>query len=106
MTEKDNGRYYRLIKATEEDPRVDRFLAIRVVTVALVPVAFWFCYFWNPIGLTGKTQDLNRLRKSRPGFEREQEPTCVVSTWHSLLLQSRLASSLLSCSASTSSIWA
>lgn len=35
---------------------VDRFLAIRVITVAAVPVAFWFCYFWNPVGLSGKTQ--------------------------------------------------
>jgi tight adherence protein C len=35
---------------------VDRFLAVRVVTVVLVPVAFWFSYFWNPLGLTGKTQ--------------------------------------------------
>ena len=35
---------------------VDRFLAVRVVTVVLVPVAFWFSYIWNPLGLTGKTQ--------------------------------------------------
>ncbi len=35
---------------------VDRFLAVRVITVALVPVVFWFFYFWNPVGLTGKTQ--------------------------------------------------
>ena len=35
---------------------VDRFLALRVVTVALIPVSFWFTYIWNPVGLTGKTQ--------------------------------------------------
>ena len=35
---------------------VDRFLALRVVTVALIPVSFWFAYIWNPIGLAGKTQ--------------------------------------------------
>jgi tight adherence protein C len=35
---------------------VDRFLAIRVVTAALVPVAFWFCYIWNPQNLSGTTQ--------------------------------------------------
>jgi tight adherence protein C len=35
---------------------VDRFLAIRVVTVALVPLAFWFAYIWNPVGLSGMMQ--------------------------------------------------
>ena len=35
---------------------VDRFLALRVVTVVLVPVSFWFFYIANPLGLTGKTQ--------------------------------------------------
>lgn len=35
---------------------VDRFLAVRVITVAFVPVIFWFFYIWNPVGLTGKTQ--------------------------------------------------
>jgi tight adherence protein C len=27
-----------------------------VITVAFVPVMFWFSYIWNPVGLTGKTQ--------------------------------------------------
>jgi tight adherence protein C len=35
---------------------VDRFLAIRVITVALIPVWGWFAYFWNPLGVTGTTQ--------------------------------------------------
>ena len=35
---------------------IDRFLALRVVTVVLVPLAVAFAYGWNPIGLTGKTQ--------------------------------------------------
>ena len=35
---------------------VDRFLALRVVTVALIPVAFWFAYIWNPLGVGGLTQ--------------------------------------------------
>jgi tight adherence protein C len=35
---------------------IDRFLAIRVVTIVLIPVSFWVLYIWNPIGLTGKTQ--------------------------------------------------
>ena len=35
---------------------IDRFLAIRVVTVVAAPVAIWVLYFWNPIGLSGNTQ--------------------------------------------------
>jgi tight adherence protein C len=35
---------------------VDRFLAIRVITVALLPFAFIFSYIWNPIGLKGMSQ--------------------------------------------------
>jgi tight adherence protein C len=37
---------------------VDRFLAIRVVTVALVPLVFIFAYIWNPVRLEGMTQHL------------------------------------------------
>jgi tight adherence protein C len=35
---------------------VDRFLAIRVITIALVPAAFVFAYIWNPLALSGTTQ--------------------------------------------------
>ncbi len=35
---------------------IDRFLAIRVVTVVGAPVGIWVFYFWNPIGLQGNTQ--------------------------------------------------
>jgi tight adherence protein C len=35
---------------------VDRFLAIRVITVALVPILFIVIYLWNPLGLEGLTQ--------------------------------------------------
>ena len=35
---------------------VDRFLAIRVITVCLVPLAIWFAYIWNPVGLSGMMQ--------------------------------------------------
>jgi tight adherence protein C len=35
---------------------VDRFLAVRVITVALVPLAFIFVFIWNPIGLEGMLQ--------------------------------------------------
>jgi tight adherence protein C len=35
---------------------VDRFLAIRVITVALVPIVFIFVFVWNPLRLEGMTQ--------------------------------------------------
>lgn len=37
---------------------VDRFLAVRVVTVALVPVVFIVVYLWNPFNLEGMIQFL------------------------------------------------
>lgn len=35
---------------------IDRFLAIRVVTVVAAPISIWFFLFWNPVGLTGNPQ--------------------------------------------------
>ncbi|MCU0268719.1 MAG: type II secretion system F family protein [Acidimicrobiales bacterium] len=35
---------------------VDRFLAVRVITVVLIPFALVFVYLWNPLGLSGMTQ--------------------------------------------------
>jgi tight adherence protein C len=35
---------------------IDRFLAVRVVTIVLIPASISFAYLWNPVGLTGKTQ--------------------------------------------------
>ncbi len=44
----------KLVRAGRPGPdAADRFLAIRVVTVALVPVAFIVNYLWNPFGLEG-----------------------------------------------------
>jgi tight adherence protein C len=44
----------KLIRAGRPGPdAADRFLAIRVVTVALVPVAFIGNYVWNPLGMDG-----------------------------------------------------
>jgi tight adherence protein C len=37
---------------------IDRFLAVRVITVALVPLAFLFAYVWNPLGVDGLPQIL------------------------------------------------
>ncbi len=35
---------------------IDRFLALRVVTVVAAPLSVWFFFFWNPLGLTGNTR--------------------------------------------------
>lgn len=35
---------------------VDRFLAVRVITVLLIPVLFVVVYLWNPFGLEGMVQ--------------------------------------------------
>jgi tight adherence protein C len=35
---------------------VDRFLAVRVVTIAMTPVAFWFTFIWNPVAFEGNLQ--------------------------------------------------
>ena len=35
---------------------IDRFLAVRVLSVALIPVVFIFVYLWNPIGFEGLLQ--------------------------------------------------
>jgi tight adherence protein C len=35
---------------------VDRFLAVRVITVLLIPVVFVVVYLWNPLGLDGMLQ--------------------------------------------------
>src|SRR3954470_10876419 len=32
---------------------IDRFLAIRVITVAMVIPIFWFSFFWNPLNVSG-----------------------------------------------------
>jgi len=37
---------------------IDRFLAVRVITVACIPVAFIGVYFWNPLNVTGLPQTL------------------------------------------------
>jgi tight adherence protein C len=35
---------------------VDRFLAVRVITVLAIVPLFWLCYIWNPLGFQGFTQ--------------------------------------------------
>jgi tight adherence protein C len=44
----------KLVRSGRPGPdAADRFLAIRVVTVALVPVVFLVNYVWNPLGMEG-----------------------------------------------------
>src|SRR3954471_16497018 len=35
---------------------IDRFLAVRVITVFMVLPATWFAFFWNPLGVDGMLQ--------------------------------------------------
>ena len=35
---------------------IDRFLAVRVITVAMLIPIFWFVFFWNPLGTAGLMQ--------------------------------------------------
>lgn len=52
----DNVRRKFVLSGRPSAESVDRFLAIRVITVLLIPAAFYFMYVWNPLGYTGKTQ--------------------------------------------------
>ncbi len=52
----DGVRHKFILSGRPSAAQIDRFLAIRVITVVLVPVSFWFFYIWNPLAITGKTQ--------------------------------------------------
>lgn len=52
----DGVRHKFVLSGRPSADTVDRFLAIRVITVGLVPVSFWFFYIFNPVGLSGTTQ--------------------------------------------------
>ncbi|MEQ8842647.1 MAG: type II secretion system F family protein [Acidimicrobiales bacterium] len=52
----DGVRHKFVLSGRPSAQQIDRFLAIRVVTVVLVPAAFWFWYIWNPLGRSGITQ--------------------------------------------------
>lgn len=49
-------RHKYVVSGRPSSTQIDRFLAIRVVTVCLVPASFWFWYMWNPLGRQGMTQ--------------------------------------------------
>ena len=52
----DGVRHKFVLSGRPSSQAIDRFLAIRVVTVVLAPFAVFFFWFWNPLGLTGNTQ--------------------------------------------------
>lgn len=52
----DGVRHKFVLSGRPSAELIDRFLAIRVITVVLVPVSFYVFYIWNPFGLTGTTQ--------------------------------------------------
>ncbi len=52
----DGVRHKFVLSGRPSPDIIDRFLAVRVVTVVLVPVSFWFFYIWNPLGVGGNTQ--------------------------------------------------
>jgi tight adherence protein C len=54
----DNVRKKFIFAGNGTADAVDRFLAIRVITVALVPIIFIVTYLWNPFNLEGLIQFL------------------------------------------------
>jgi tight adherence protein C len=54
----DNVRKKFIFAGNGTADAVDRFLAIRVITIALVPVIFIVAYIWNPFNLEGLIQFL------------------------------------------------
>ena len=52
----DGVRHKFVLSGRPSQQAIDRFLAVRVVTVVLVPVSIWFWYLWNPLGRSGMTQ--------------------------------------------------
>ncbi len=52
----DGVRHKYVLSGRPSAQQIDRFLAIRVITVVLIPASFWFWYIWNPLGRSGLTQ--------------------------------------------------
>jgi len=52
----DSVRHKFVLSGRSSSDAVDRFLAIRVITVVMVPVSLWFFYGLNPLGFQGKSQ--------------------------------------------------
>lgn len=52
----DSVRHKFVLSGRSSSDEVDRFLAMRVITVVMVPVSLWFFYGLNPLGFQGKSQ--------------------------------------------------
>jgi tight adherence protein C len=52
----DNVRTKFIYAGNPSSDAVDRFLAVRVITVVLIPVVFIFAFLWNPLNLDGLMQ--------------------------------------------------
>ncbi|MGZ4760048.1 MAG: type II secretion system F family protein [Acidimicrobiales bacterium] len=52
----DNVRQKFIRDGDGTNDAVDRFLAIRVITVASIIPITWFSFYWNPLGLSGMAQ--------------------------------------------------
>jgi len=52
----DSVRHKFVLSGRASSDVIDRFLAIRVITVVMVPVSLWFFYGLNPLGFQGKSQ--------------------------------------------------
>lgn len=52
----DGVRHKFVLSGRPSSQAIDRFLAVRVVTVVLIPVAVLVFWFWNPLALQGNVQ--------------------------------------------------
>ncbi|MEM9200641.1 MAG: type II secretion system F family protein [Actinomycetota bacterium] len=52
----DGIRHKFVLSGRPSSQEIDRFLAIRVVTVVMIPVSFWVMMSINPLGLSGNTK--------------------------------------------------
>jgi tight adherence protein C len=52
----DNVRKKFIYSGNGSADAVDRFLAVRVITIVAILPVFYFSFFWNPMGLDGITQ--------------------------------------------------
>ena len=51
----DGVRHKFVLSGRPSTQAIDRFLAVRVVTVVLIPIMVYVLWFWNPLGLSGNT---------------------------------------------------
>ena len=52
----DSVRHKFVLSGRPSAQSIDRFLAVRVITVTAIPFAVWVLWIWNPFGLSGNPQ--------------------------------------------------